>query len=120
MATGPLVPKSSKNGWKTKEQVDYMLSHWPDYTAHQTSKTLDRFWPLVYDGWYKRWPITPTSEQIGKHGSRANALLVLRSDKNDVSAQKTLSLTLPADFLHPLTANSRVVSQPGSSHSQNH
>ncbi|KAF9777754.1 hypothetical protein BJ322DRAFT_1114803 [Thelephora terrestris] len=44
---------------KSKEQVDYLVTHYQDFLTHQTAVTLDRFWPRVYEGWYKRWPITP-------------------------------------------------------------
>ena len=77
--------KPSKNDWKTEEQVEYMLSHWSGYIAHQASKSLPRFWPRVCDGWYQRWPITPTPEMIEKHGSSTDAKLVLRKELNGVS-----------------------------------
>lgn len=78
------APKLPRGGWKNDEQRDYMLSHWTDYVTHQNAKTLDRFWPRVYDGWYHKWPITPSRDSIREHGSKENAILVFRTDNNSV------------------------------------
>ncbi|KAF9790754.1 hypothetical protein BJ322DRAFT_1104403 [Thelephora terrestris] len=53
--SGPAAGISSK----FKEQVEYLVTHYQDFLTHQTAVTLDRFWLRVYEGWYKRWPITP-------------------------------------------------------------
>ena len=66
-----------------------MLSQWPGYIAHQASKSLPRFWPRVCDGWYQRWPITPSPEMIEKHGSSTDAKLVIRKEINGVSTTET-------------------------------
>ena len=71
-----------------------MLSHWSGYIAHQTSKSLDRFWLPVFDGWYQQWPITLTPAMTRKHGSCANAERVLRKDNNKVSTIKKLPSVL--------------------------
>ena len=86
------TPKPSKNDWKTEEQVEYMLSHWSGYIAHQATKSLVRFWPRVYEGWYKRWAVTLPPEMIRKHGSTAAADKAFRTDNNEVSTTKKLSL----------------------------
>jgi hypothetical protein len=78
------TPPKSRIAWKTGDQLEYMLSHWESFVTHQNKKTLDRFWSRVYDGWYKKWPITPTLESIGKYGSPENAILTLRSENNAV------------------------------------
>ena len=76
--------KPSRVAWKTGEQLEYLLSHWGNFVTHQNEKGLDRFWPRVYDGWYKKWPITPSPELVKEHGSRENAILTLRSENNGV------------------------------------
>lgn len=77
---------TSKAVKKSKEQLDYLLAYWPGYVAHQAAKTLDRFWPRVFNGWYEQWPIKPTPEEIGEYGSTANAILTLRVKSNEVRA----------------------------------
>lgn len=83
--TADAPSKSSRVAWKQGDQLEYMLSHWESFVTNQNEKKLDRFWPRVYDGWYKKWPITPSLESIGKYGSRENAILALRSENNNVS-----------------------------------
>lgn len=77
-------PKPSRMAWKTEEQLEHMVTYWGSFLTHQNAGTLERFWPRVYDGWYQRWPITPSSESIKEHGSRENAILALRSENNNV------------------------------------
>lgn len=70
------APKPSKAAWKTGEQLEYMLSLWSDFIAYQNSKRLARFWPRVYDGWYKRWKFTPppgSTETLGALGTAESA-----------------------------------------------
>lgn len=76
--------KPSRVAWKTGEQLEYLLSQWDRFVTHQTDGRLDRFWPHVYDGWSKAWPITPSAESIKQHGSRENAILALRLETNGV------------------------------------
>ena len=90
------TPKPSKTSWKTEEQTEYILSHYSGYITYQASGSLNRFWPIVYDGWYKEWPITPTPAMAREHGSPAKALLALRTENNRVS---TTTKTTPV----PLT-----------------
>ena len=91
---GSSTPKPSRSNWRSDEQTEYMLSHWSGYVTHQASKSLDRFWSIVCDGWYQRWPITPTPAMIREHGSSANAKLVVRKDTNKVSTITKLSPVL--------------------------
>ena len=78
------APKLPKAAWKTGEQLEYLLSQWPTFTSHQTAGKLDRFWPHVYDTWYKKWPIDPAPQALKQHGTREEAILVLRSENNQV------------------------------------
>ena len=82
--TADASPKPSRTAWKTGEQLEFLLSHWDRYVTHQTDGTLDRFWPRVYDAWYKAWKITPSAEAIKQYGSSENAILTLRSENNSV------------------------------------
>ena len=76
--------KPSKNCWKSDDQVNYLISHWLDFKAHQAAGALDRFWPRVFDGWYQKWPVTSTPEAVAEYGSPANAVLALRLGTNSV------------------------------------
>ena len=80
-ATGAPAFDSSK---KSEEQLAFLNSWMPEFLVHQTAVTLNRFWPQVFDPWYKRWPIVPPPEAIQKHGSSPNAILVLRTENNQV------------------------------------
>ena len=82
--TANALSKPSRVAWKTGEQLEYLLSRWGEFVTHQNEKGLDRFWPRVYDGWYKKWLITPSPELVKEHGSRENAILTLRSENNGV------------------------------------
>jgi hypothetical protein len=73
---------------KSKEQVDYLVTHYQDFLTHQTAVTLDRFWLRVYEGWYKRWPITPTPGAT--KGSAGDA----RTENNQVRIITFLCLVL--------------------------
>lgn len=97
---------------KTPEQVSYLDSHLSGYFAHQNARTLDRFWPRVYDGWYKQWPITASPKEIRNHGSSANAILVIRNIRNKVRIPSSLYRTLSTT--HFLTDDAHVLPQPGS------
>ena len=81
---GAPTPKLPRTAWKTGEQLEYLLSQWPAFISHQTAGKLDRFWPHVYDTWYKNWPINPTPQALKQHGMREEAILMLRSENNQV------------------------------------
>jgi len=76
-ATEPTL-KPSRTAWKTGEQYEYMLTFWPEYLTYQDEKALERFWPQVFDGWYRRWPTIPSIQAIGKHGSPEAAVKDIR------------------------------------------
>ena len=81
-----ILPKPSRNAWKTGVQLEYLYSQFPTFLDHQDRGKLSRFWPRIYDTWYKKWKTPdPTPEAVIKHSSVANAILVLRSENNRVS-----------------------------------
>ncbi|KAF9778391.1 hypothetical protein BJ322DRAFT_1025103 [Thelephora terrestris] len=75
------MPPRRSDG-KSKEQVEFLTSHLANFFIHQTAGSLDRFWPRVYEGWQKQWPIVPPAEDIKVHGSREKALSKLRAANN--------------------------------------
>lgn len=68
-----------------------MLGKSTDFIDHQNEGMLERFWPPIYDTWYKRWPISPTTQDIQAYGSSANAILTLRSKNNTVRTTNSYS-----------------------------
>jgi hypothetical protein len=92
-------PKASRAGWKTGEQLEWMLTHWSKYLNHQNEKSLERFWPHIYHGWHTKWPITPSSEAVALYGSREEAILVLRMEINTVRGANSSFHTSVADTL---------------------
>ena len=108
-ATDTSAKPQPRTAWKTGEQLEYLLSQWPGFVSHQNSESLDRFWPRVYDTWYSKWPIMPTPEFVGKHGSLEGATLVFRSENNKV---RTMNSRPPAPLIRT-PENSHMVSQPG-------
>ena len=82
--TADASPKLPRTAWKTREQLEYLLSCWDRFLTYQNEGTLDRFWPHVYAGWNKAWPIVPSPESINEYGSYENAVLTLRSENNNV------------------------------------
>ena len=91
---GAPTPKPPKTSWKTQEQEDWMATLMPDFLTHQSNGSLERFWPRVYEAWYKQWPIVPTPEEIENYESPEGAILVLRVAKNKVRIPAHLS-TVP-------------------------
>ena len=114
-SAGAPARKPSKSDWKSPDQLGYLNSHLSRFISFQTAGALTRFWPRVFDGWHKQWPITPSPDDIRQYGSRENAILTLRSTTNTVCIVTCFYL-YPYSF--PLTAGSHVVPQPGSSHRQ--
>ena len=111
------VPKSSRIAWKTGEQLEYLLDQWPGFITHQTSGTLDRFWPRVYDMWYKKWPVaSPTPMAVDHAGSLAAAILTARTENNQVRITDFYLCT--TNHLWPSSEDSYMVSQQGSSERQ--
>ena len=103
------LPKPSRNSWKTKEQGAFLLGKSTEFVDYQNEGTLERFWPPIYDTWYKRWPILPTPQDVKAYGSSLNAILTLRSKNNTVRIMNSYSRT--RDHSSPLLENSYVVSQ---------
>jgi hypothetical protein len=85
------MPPRRSDG-KSKEQVEFLTSHLANFFIHQTAGSLDRFWPRVYEGWQKQWPIVPPAEDIKVHGSREKALSKLRAANNKVRIIRCLYL----------------------------
>lgn len=104
-----VLSKPSRAAWKTGEQLEYLLTHWTGYVTHQNKKTLASFWSRVYDGWYRKWPITPSIESMAKHGSREGAILALRSENNSV---RITIFYISYSWSRLLSEDPYVVSQP--------
>lgn len=100
-ASPPEIPPDSstakvpRTGWKTGEQLEFLLSHWQTFKRCQDGKKLTPFWPYVYDHWYQRWPIVPTPDAIELYGTPENARLMLQEGKNAVR-NKTRSRIAPS------------------------
>lgn len=77
-------PQGPQGPGKSKEQLDYLNSHLSDFLTHQAAGSLDRFWPRVYDGWHKKWPVAATADDVKEYDSLEGAILVLRTDNNQV------------------------------------
>jgi hypothetical protein len=83
-ATATTTAVSKRIAWKTGEQLEYLLSQWSTFLAHQNEGKLERFWPHVYQYWNKKWAITPTAESLEQHGSDSAAILALRGERSTV------------------------------------
>ena len=105
-----ILPKPSKKAWKNGVQLEFLFSEFPTFLDHQDKATLSRFWPRIYDAWYKKWQLpTPAPHLVAKHGSTSNAILVLRSENNHVRLTNFFPWT--PDRSYPLLENSHVVPQ---------
>ena len=82
-----MPPKTVRNspGWKTGEQLEFLLSRWEDFKHAQATKALDRFRRQTYDEWYNRWPISSSPSLAQEYGSIEAGRLMLQKDKNAVS-----------------------------------
>ena len=78
-----MPPKTSDPGWKTGEQLEFLLSCWKSFKIAQNAKRLDQFWQRVFDEWYSRWPIpSPRASHAGEPPE--NLRLMAQKEKNAV------------------------------------
>ena len=79
------MPPKSRPGWKTGEQLEFLITNWPTFRRAQDTKTLDQFWDRIFDQWHARWPPPAPSAALSKtHGSSEAARLMLQKDRNTV------------------------------------
>lgn len=81
-----MPPKAtvSGSGWKTGEQLEYLLSCWENFKRAQTNKKLDRFWGQTYEEWYKRWPVPSPASWVQDYGSVEAGRFMYRKEKDGV------------------------------------
>lgn len=79
-----MPPKTSRPGWKTGEQLEFLISRWRTFKRAQDIKGLDKFWPKVFEDWYIHWPIPHSQSLVRSHGSVEEGRLVLQKEKNVV------------------------------------
>ena len=78
-------PELSGTGWKSGEQLEFLLSHETEYKRLQTEKRLDHFWPRVLEEWYHRWKLPPPSpDMVEKCRTPDDALAKMRKKKTKV------------------------------------
>jgi len=83
----PVLPdpaKTPRSGWKTGEQLEFLLSYWKGFKSAQTAKALDRFWPRVYYEWHRIWETIPSADSCKAHGNPENARLMMQKKINKV------------------------------------
>ncbi|KAI0061779.1 hypothetical protein BV25DRAFT_1838668 [Artomyces pyxidatus] len=51
--------------WTDKEQLDWLQAKIPEYHVHQASKTVRKFWPVLYAAWFKEFPHTEDIDKLG-------------------------------------------------------
>ena len=103
------TPKLARLPWKTGIQLEYLLTQWQSFLDHQSRGALEHFWPRVFETWYEKWPITPTPTEVSNAGSASAAMLVLRSEKNQVRLEDLYPHA--ATHLYFLSENLYMVSQ---------
>ena len=79
-----MPPKNSRTGWKTGEQLEFLISRWRTFKRAQDTKGLDKFWLKVFEDWYIHWPIPHSPSLVRSHGSIEEGRLVLQKEKNAV------------------------------------
>lgn len=78
------MPPKSRSGWKTGEQLEFLISNWLAFKRAQDNKALNQFWDRIFDQWHTRWPSVPSAALSKTHGSPEAARLMLQKDKNSV------------------------------------
>lgn len=76
--------KPANPGWKTGEQLEFLLSQWKSFKRAQDAKTLDKFWPRVFEEWFTRWPVPSSPSLARSHNSIEEGRLALQKAKNTV------------------------------------
>ena len=79
-----MPPKPANPNWKTGEQLEFLMSRWDSFKRAQNAKTLDHFWPKVFEDWYTRWPVPSSATLIQEYGTMEEGRLALQSEKNGV------------------------------------
>lgn len=81
-----MPPKTPRPGWKTGEQLEFLLSRYASFKSAQNNKTLGRFWQRVFEDWYLRWklPSAPYPDLLLKYGTLEEARFMIQKSKNAV------------------------------------
>ncbi|KAF9779415.1 hypothetical protein BJ322DRAFT_1113226 [Thelephora terrestris] len=77
-----MPPKATRFDWKSGVQLEFLLTQEARFRRCQDEKTLDRFWPKVFEEWYHQWPIVPSIAMTRKHGSPEAARMMMQQEKN--------------------------------------
>ena len=79
-----MAPKPDRSGWKTGDQLEFLLSHWGSFKRAQDAKGLNRFWAKIFEDWYDRWPVPSSPSLVREYGSIEATRLMLQKEKNTV------------------------------------
>ena len=79
-----MPPKPSRIEWKSGEQLEFLLSQESSFRRCQDMKTLNHFWPRVFENWYDRWPIVSTPALSKKYGTPEAARIMVQKETNAV------------------------------------
>ena len=99
----------SRVGWKSGEQLEFLLSQESSHKRHQDLNTLDHFWPRVFEGWYDRWPIVATPAMTRRHKTQEDARVMMQKARNKVRYILLSSASLALCLPHPYAANQKLV-----------
>lgn len=92
-----MPPKSSRIGWKTGEQLEFLRARWGAFKRAQDDKRLDPFWARVLDDCFTHWPVPSTPSLFREYKS-------VEEGREDFQKKKTAVRDSP-DLLHPSHAN---------------
>ena len=105
-----MPPKTARSGWKTGEQLEFLLSRFSNFKRSQDEKTLDRFWPRLFEDWYDRWPVPANPTMSKNYGSpEANRLMAQKAKK---TVRRVVHLRTFILLTRRFPANQSLVQQP--------
>jgi hypothetical protein len=68
MSTGPVKNRGGREPWATPEQIQWLKTKLPGYTAAKANQTTSEFWPDLYERWWKEFPLgdpSPKDLEVG-------------------------------------------------------
>ena len=90
---------SAKAGWKSGEQLEYLLTEEANFKRAQDAKALDPFWSRVFEEWHHRWVLPDPSPALCLKWKTPDALRdAVKKARNKVGDNRPLPPAIPLPY----------------------